>query len=498
MSGLTPYVLSRMTMMNGTEKQPRMARYYQNAWVTVVAANKVMGNGLLNIRRTEPVPRMTRLPYMDRNGEKKGYFYLQLARPDVLREEFSVGVEKSELLQRGWVFQEWKLSRRIIAFSDSGFFLYCHTSGSMSPMGDLLDEAGVRLGQKSQRNGHIMQRGYLSPSKQWEDIVTTYSELGLTHLAKDRLVALAGVASEFGRIMEAVKNTSSIPGPISSDDVSARRYVCGSWLTNIHEGMLWEQATRGTRERLPGIPTWSWASMSSPVINENNKRVLIGMSVRWPRRDFLQRQRVYAIRKATTIPVDDQNWLPQFRNGPVPDDVPENEYGNENRFIILTLHSSLIPVQIGKPLSEQDADFANELTSRDESPPHEDPDLEIIAPDPPWMGLWRGVCLPTDPDRIIGWASLEHPEFQSEEHPEIQSDEKIASSSGSMYALFLERCDGKDDPLHSSAIFTAVLVRRVSIPGFNESFGRVGVGRLFGEEVNRRYLSTEKTTISLV
>ena len=284
-----------------------------------------MANGLLNIRRTEPVPRMTRLPYMDRNGEKKGCFYLQLARPDVLREEISVGVEKSELLQRGWVFQEWKLSRRIIAFSDSGFFLYCHTSGSMSPMGDLLDEAGVRLGQKSQRNGHIMQRGYLSPSKQWEDIVTKYSGLGLTHLAKDRLVALAGVASEFGRIMEAVKNTSSIPGPISSDDVSARRYVCGSWLANIHEGILWEQATRGTRERIPGIPTWSWASMSSPVINENNKRVLIGMSVRWPRRDFLQRQRVYAIRKATTIPVDDQNWLPQFRNGPVLDDVPENE-----------------------------------------------------------------------------------------------------------------------------------------------------------------------------
>ena len=235
-----------------------MARCYQNAWVTVVAVNKFMANGLLNIRRTEPVPRMTRLPYMDRNGEKKGYFYLQLARPGVLLEEFPVGVEKSELLQRGWVFQEWRLSRHIIPFSDSGFFTYCHTSGSRSPMGDLLDEAGVRLGQKSQRNGHIMQRRYSSPSQQWEDIVTEYSGLGLTYLAKDRLVALAGVASEFGRIMKALKDTSSIPDPISSDGVSARGYVCGSWLTYIHEGLLWEQATRGTRKRLPGIPTWSW------------------------------------------------------------------------------------------------------------------------------------------------------------------------------------------------------------------------------------------------
>lgn len=97
---------------------PQMARYYQNAWITVVAANNAMANGLLNMRRREPVPRMTRLPYMNRNGEQKGYFYIQSARPDVLQKEFSVGVEKSELLQRGWVFQEWRLSRRIIAFSD--------------------------------------------------------------------------------------------------------------------------------------------------------------------------------------------------------------------------------------------------------------------------------------------------------------------------------------------------------------------------------------------
>lgn len=474
---------------------PRMARYYQNAWITVVAANKIVANGLLNIRRTEPVPRMTRLPCMDRNEEQKGYFYLQLARPDVLQEEFSVGVGKSELLQRGWVFQEWKLSRRIIAFSDSGFFLYCHTSGSMSPMGDHLEGAGVRLGQNSQSNGHITQRRNFSPSKEWKDIVTEYSGLGLTCLVKDRLIALAGVASEFGRIMKALNDTSSIPGPSLSDDVSARQYICGLWLTNIHQGLLWEQATRGTRERLPGIPTWSWTSMSSPVIDKNNKRVLIGMSVRWPKIDSLlsEKQRVYAIRKATTIPVDDQNWLPQFSKRPFQGDVPDNEYGNENRFIVLTFHSSLILVQIRTPLSEQDADLANEMTSTNGTPHYE-------APYHPWtMSLWRGICLPTDPNRATGWASLKHPEFQSEGHPEIQCDEKTVSSCGSIYALFLERWDGKpDDSLISGVIYTVLLVRRVSIPGFNESFVRVGVGRLFGEEVNRRHLSTAKTTISLV
>ena len=82
-----------------------MAQYYQNASIAVVAANKAMANGLLNMRRTEPVPKMTRLPYMDRNGEQKGYLYLQPALPDLLQKEYSVGIEKSELLQRGWVFQ---------------------------------------------------------------------------------------------------------------------------------------------------------------------------------------------------------------------------------------------------------------------------------------------------------------------------------------------------------------------------------------------------------
>ncbi|KAK0513040.1 hypothetical protein JMJ35_005057 [Cladonia borealis] len=479
---------------------PQMARYYQNAWVTVVAANNAMANGLLNMRRTEPVPRMTRLPYMDVNGEQNGYFYLQSTRPDVLQKEYSVGVGDSELLQRGWVFQEWRLSRRIIAFSDSGFFLHCHTLGSMSPLGDHFNGAGVRLGQNSRYDDHIMQDRDFSPSSEWEDIVAKYSGLGLTYLTRDRLMALAGVASEVGRTIKALKVTSSIPGPILSDDVLARQYVCGLWLTHIHRGLIWEQATPGFRERLPGIPTWSWASMASHVTDGDDKRVLTGMRVRWPRKDFYQRQRqmVCAIHKATTVPVDIQNLLPQFSDRPVPDYVPEYEYGNENRFVVLTIYSPLMPIQIERLLSVVDADLADEVTSAlgNRSDEYESDPRIMHLDHPSRKGLWRCICLPTDPSRIVGWASVEH--------PELQSDEKIASSSGSIYALFLERCEEKGGWFHwgsaliSRVVFTILLVRRVSIPGFNESFERVGVGRLFGEEVNRRYLSTEKTTMSLV
>ena len=471
---------------------PQMAQYYQNAWITVVAANQAKDNGLLNMRRKEPVPRIIRLPYMDRNGEQKGYFYLQPARPDVLQKDFSVGVERSELLQRGWVFQEWRLSRRIIAFSDSDFFLHCHTLGSASPMGDHLHGAGVRVSRGSIFDGNTIQSISLHPLD-WKNIVSEYSGLGLTYLAKDRLVALAGVASEVGRTVEALNDTSN----------HRRRYVCGLWLNDIHKGLLWEQATPGSRERLPGIPTWSWASMASHNTDKNNQRVLTGMSVRWSRRGFFrphEKARVWALRKITTIPVEDQNWLPQFGNRRIPDDVPEYEYGNENRFVILTIYSSLLSVQIETLLSDQDADLADEATS---TPSHEwphapgGPDPKIIFPDHSWgMGLWRGICLLTNPGRIIGWASVEH--------PELQSPEEIASCSGSIYALILERCEEKGGwfrwgrLLISRVIFTVLLVRRVSIPGFDECFERVGVGRLFSEEVDKGYMSTEKTTLSLV
>ena len=470
---------------------PQMARYYQNAWATVVAANNAANNGLPNMRRTDPGPGMARLPYMDRNGEQQGYFYLWAARPDVLKKDFSVGVEKSELLQRGWVFQEWRLSRRIIAFSDSEFFLHCHTLGSMSTMGDLINGAGVQLGHGPEHDGRIMQGLDSSPSIDWEDIVSEYSGLGLSSLATDRLMALAGVASEVGRTMKALKDTNDISGRILSNDVLARRYVCGLWLINIDKGLFWEQAARGSRERLPGIPTWSWASMASHVTDKDNNRVLVGMSVRWPKSGFSQhqRQRVCAIYRVTTIPVDDQTWLPQFSSHPISDEVPEYEYGNENRFVVLTIHSFLQPVLIESLLSEQDADLAYRFTSTFIR--------SLAARDHPWRtGLWRGICLPTDPSRIIGWASVEH--------PELQSNEAIRSYAGSIHALFLERCKEKGgwfrwgSALFSRVVFTVLLVRRVTIPGFDDSFERVGVGRLFSEEVDKEYSAGRKTTISLV
>jgi hypothetical protein len=81
---------------------PMMGRYYQNAWITIAATSAAVENGLFNMRRAGPTPRITRLPYRDKTGEHKGYFYVQGTEPEVLQSEFGTDIEMSELWQRGW------------------------------------------------------------------------------------------------------------------------------------------------------------------------------------------------------------------------------------------------------------------------------------------------------------------------------------------------------------------------------------------------------------
>lgn len=207
------------------------------------------------------------------------------------------------------------------------------------------------------------------------------------------------------------------------------------------------------------------------------------------------------MRKATTIAVDEQSWLPEFSK-PVPS-VPEYEYGNENRSVILTIHGCLHPVDIQRFLSETDADLASELTSVGYY--FLNPNLGPGGPEPalkplgrPWgAGLWRGVCIASKPRTIVGWASIEHPDFQS--------DEEIASSE-QVYAFFLLRTEEKGgwfrygSLLVSRVAFNVLFLKRSNthIPCSEDCFERIGVGALFGIEVDKVYQSTEKTTISLV
>lgn len=102
-----------------------------------------------------------------------------------------------------------------------------------------------------------------------------YSSLNLTQVASDRLIALAGVASEFGSALR------------SSGPPECVNYICGLWCEEIARDLHWERADRSGRPfaRVPGFPSWSWASQGRIKAGEEgtntNASKIEAAGVRW-------------------------------------------------------------------------------------------------------------------------------------------------------------------------------------------------------------------------
>ncbi|KAK4222650.1 hypothetical protein QBC38DRAFT_460158 [Podospora fimiseda] len=103
------------------KKSARMAEYYQRAWITIASMMTDENGGLLSMRlEPDQIPTIIRLPYRNANSEERGFFYLQPSRGSRLRKAFMEEVGNCELQQRGWIFQEFMLSRRLLTFSKTG------------------------------------------------------------------------------------------------------------------------------------------------------------------------------------------------------------------------------------------------------------------------------------------------------------------------------------------------------------------------------------------
>jgi hypothetical protein len=79
--------------------------------------------GIIPPAEARELPHIIRLPYRNREGTMKGNFYLIHIR--ATSESHREHVQTSELFSRGWVFQEWLLSRRMIYYTPSGIVLEC-------------------------------------------------------------------------------------------------------------------------------------------------------------------------------------------------------------------------------------------------------------------------------------------------------------------------------------------------------------------------------------
>lgn len=126
----------------------KMAMYYESAWLTIAV---VSTESLCLPADLEVLPPVVHLPYTDNAGQHAAGLSIQPRINPHLPDLYTKTITDSELLSRGWVFQEWLLSPRIAAFSqNAGVFLVC--SGSLPHSALLNTEVRAHAGRQDTPN----------------------------------------------------------------------------------------------------------------------------------------------------------------------------------------------------------------------------------------------------------------------------------------------------------------------------------------------------------
>ena len=303
----------------------KMAQYYQNALCTLAVEVQDDG-GLLRTQGGRPFDKLVRLPYREA-GTQKGYFYVyrRAIRQDIA---FITEVDQSELLRRGWVCQEWFLSRRIIHIAPLDTYLECQSQEPLS-----MSSYKVKLIPDWVFNRHISFRlGFKTyfavgtqPIQMWYKLASLYSQMLLTE-SRDHLNAIAGLASEFALSLSSTspKQTGSSPQSNHLGCSHQAQYSSGLWLPDIHHGLLWHGMLEGPRECDCEAPSWSWLSFAGPVSwfprHESEEKTCEILSVT---REEHDNPDLYFITQPTGLQVQGK-LQPVLVQGYMPDDVYED------------------------------------------------------------------------------------------------------------------------------------------------------------------------------
>lgn len=226
----------------------KMADYYQNASFTIMAAvpPSKRSQGLFHLPEGD-LYRLARLPYRDKEGNRKGHFYVSCHLDPARETQRHNQIQKNDLLSRGWVFQEWALSRRIAWYTEHGLTLRCkcrnlqHQGESLinldpSPgLHRILPLLGLVIPKNRWDRYKASAPPFQSPLD-WQALVSQYSTMQLTKPEEDRLVALSGVAQEF------------------TTQESSAKLVCGlrPWCLGVD--LLWKQDTARIHSRYMEFP----------------------------------------------------------------------------------------------------------------------------------------------------------------------------------------------------------------------------------------------------
>lgn len=184
-----------------------MTEYYQQSLLTIASTSGSAEEGLCPAQTQEPALQVAQLPYRDHAGLKRGNFYV-LPCQDI-DNPYQNFVLSSDLLTRGWVFQEWLLSQRIVCFTPGGTFMRCRLQFPRNVSGETLSSVSrnnAEIDDQATRFKNIFDFDHdfseYSPFQGWYNIVEEYSGLNFTKQSQDRLKALSGLAAEYKEFIE--------------------------------------------------------------------------------------------------------------------------------------------------------------------------------------------------------------------------------------------------------------------------------------------------------
>ncbi|KAH0562161.1 hypothetical protein GP486_003147 [Trichoglossum hirsutum] len=434
----------------------KMAKYYQGSLFTIAATSGSDFSGLFP-ERVVSERKIVRLPYRDAAGQQRGYFYLLYPLLD-MEGEYQEAVHRSSLLTRGWVFQEWLLSRRVVCYTPIGTFFECQSSTPKTELG----EAGSQDGGRNLILKQYFDFGRANDSLFWHEIVAAYSRLDLTDKG-DRLKALSGVASEFYQLLRN-KWAASAALPGQQRDNAPDRYISGIWQRDIHHGLLWKSADDQTSfPKSADFPTWSWASTQAQVIWRNTRG-----SCPKPRHPDLEivRLRVGKLEEQR-VPI------PALGNDPL--DVGKLVSG-------LEVNGITQRIRVGAVWNAA-ADIPDYYY--DQRMPQPEESLGLHEPK-----IVRQIYHPSAPTIVCGWGSFEDSGFQP----------VLAFMGAEVMALLVSTIKKADGGLNAGYLtpwqpaYDVLFIRLAE----NNQYRRVGMGYLWGREMRKGFLDDPRRTLELI
>lgn len=236
-----------------------MGDIYRSSYLNIAATGAVDSNGGLFHKRDESSipPLRVFIPKISRLTPRSGsYFRYYDATVDSMWQR---EVEQRPLCGRAWVVQERILPRRCLHFCERQLYWECPTlsacetfpHGLLRAMDDTISFKAYDPLQPNLLNStgtfetgrHQGSPAFLSI---WGRLVEVFTSAGITY-STDKLAAIAGMAKLLAR-------------------TTKLEYFAGSWNCDIPNQLLWRTSKPSERREKDRAPSWSWASVNSPVL----------------------------------------------------------------------------------------------------------------------------------------------------------------------------------------------------------------------------------------